>query len=101
MKLVSFTLYSHLLMLGFSLGTSERSQVIINFTTRGNYKSEPGRQEWISICADENCIEPLIIYKGENFSIDWIRLMTNTNSSSPSSSLFIIIECSRNFNRVN
>jgi hypothetical protein len=58
------------------LGTSGRSQVIINSNIRRNYKAEPGRQEWITviecICADGSHIEPLIIYKGETLSSDWI-----------------------------
>lgn len=58
------------------MGTSGRSQVIINTATRRNYKAEPGRQEWITViecvCADGSFIEPSIIYKGENLSTDWI-----------------------------
>ena len=58
------------------MGTSGRAQVIINSTTRRNYKAEPGRQEWITVlecvCADGSSIEPLIIYKGENFNSQWI-----------------------------
>jgi hypothetical protein len=65
-----------LILLGFSLGTSGRSQIIINSNISRNYKTEPGRQEWITVIeyvfADGSYIEPLIIYKGENLFSDWI-----------------------------
>jgi hypothetical protein len=50
--------------------------VIVNQATRGNYKSEPGRQEWATviecISADGVAIPPLIIFKGETLSTTWI-----------------------------
>ena len=57
------------------MGTTGRSYVIVNSTTRKAYKSQPGRQEWITviecICADGTSIAPLLIYKGESLSGNW------------------------------
>jgi len=50
--------------------------VIVNQATRGNYKVEPGCQEWATIIecisADGVAIPPLIIFKGETLSTNWI-----------------------------
>ena len=58
------------------MGSNGKSYVIVNQATRGNYKSEPGRQEWATviecISADDVAIPPLIILKGESSSMNWI-----------------------------
>lgn len=61
---------------GFAIGDVEASQCIINATIRQQFQAKPGRQEWVTavecICADGSSIPPLIIFKGENLSRQWI-----------------------------
>ena len=61
---------------GFSIGQIQATRVIINSRVRQKYQVNPGRQEWVSaiecICADGSSISPLIIFKGENLSKQWI-----------------------------
>ena len=61
---------------GFSIGQIQATRVIINSRIRQKYQVNPGRQEWVSaiecICADGSSISPLIIFKGENLSKQWI-----------------------------
>ena len=49
---------------------------IINAEVRQRFQAKPGRQEWVTaiecISADGTFIPPLIIFKGENFSCQWI-----------------------------
>ena len=60
----------------FSIGESEVSRRIIDVRIWQLYQAKPGRQEWISseecICADGTSIPPLIIFKVENLSHQWI-----------------------------
>jgi hypothetical protein len=57
---------------GFGIGTSQCSHVVIDTSLRTRFKSEPGRQEWVTalecICADGSSLSPLIIMKAENVS---------------------------------
>ena len=61
---------------GFSIGKIEASRVIINSRIRQKYQAQPGRQEWVSVIecigADGTSIPPLVIFKGENLSQQWI-----------------------------
>ena len=61
---------------GFSIGEIEASRRIIDARIRQQYQAKPGRQEWVSsvecICADGTSIPPLIIFKAENLSHQWI-----------------------------
>ena len=61
---------------GFAIGDIEASQRIINATIRQAFQAKPGRQEWITaiecVCADGTSLSPLIIFKGENLSRQWI-----------------------------
>ena len=61
---------------GFAMGDIEASQRIINATIRQSFQAKPGRQEWVTalecICADGSSLPPLIIFKGENLSRQWI-----------------------------
>ena len=61
---------------GFAIGDVEASLRIINATIRQKFQAKPGRQEWITaieyICADGSPLPPLIIFKGENLSRQWI-----------------------------
>ena len=62
--------------IGFGVGTSQTSFVIVDSRLRRKYQAEPGRQEWVTvvecICADDDLIPPLIIFKGENLLTSWI-----------------------------
>ena len=61
---------------GFSIGKIEATRVIINSKLHQRYQVQPGRQKCVSvmecICADGTWIDPLIIFKGENISAQWI-----------------------------
>jgi hypothetical protein len=61
---------------GFAIGDVEASQRIINATIRQRFQAKPGRQEWVTaiecVCADGTSLPPLIIFKGENLSRQWI-----------------------------
>ena len=61
---------------GFAIGDIEASQCIINTTIRQKFQAKPGRQEWITamecIYADGSFLPPLIIFKAENLSRQWI-----------------------------
>jgi DDE superfamily endonuclease len=61
----------------FAIGTIERSVTIINSEIRTRLqRANPGRQEWVTsvecICADGTALLPLIIFKAENLSHEWI-----------------------------
>jgi hypothetical protein len=71
---------------GFAIGTVERSVTIINADIRTHLqKANPGRQEWVTsvecICADGTALPPLIIFKAENLSHEWIPADTPKNWS--------------------
>ena len=61
---------------GFAIGEREVSRVIINVQMRQRLQAKPGRQEWVSIvecvCADGSVVPPLVIFKAESFSTEWI-----------------------------
>ena len=55
---------------GFSIGTMESTQIILDSTLRIKHQAHPGRQEWVSIVeciyADGTILPPLGIFKGKN-----------------------------------
>jgi hypothetical protein len=61
---------------GFAIGDIDTSQSIINATIRQRFQAKPGRQEWVTvvecICMDGSFIPPLVIFKGEKLSYQWI-----------------------------
>ena len=61
---------------GFSIETIEAMYVIINSKIRQNYEAQPGRQEWVTsiecIYVDGTVIPPLIVFRSENLSTQWI-----------------------------
>ena len=61
---------------GFSISEIEASRRIIDARIRQQYQAKPERQEWITsvecIYADGTSISPLIIFKAENLSHQWI-----------------------------
>jgi len=58
------------LTVGFAIGESQSSYVVVDSTIRRKYQAQPGRQEWITvvecICADGSTIRPRIIFKGKS-----------------------------------
>jgi hypothetical protein len=62
---------------GFAIGEVESSVTIINAEMRQRLqRANPGRQEWVTsvecICANGTALPPLIIFKAENLSHEWI-----------------------------
>ena len=61
---------------GFPIGVIEASEHIINATIHQAFQVTPGHQEWVTaiecVCADGTSLSPLIIFKGENLSHQWI-----------------------------
>lgn len=61
---------------GFAIGEKEAGRCIINATIRQQFQAKPGRQEWVSvvecICTDGTVIPPLVIFKAEKLSTQWI-----------------------------
>ena len=66
---------------GFAIGEKEAGKVIINAEVRQKFQAKPGRQEWVTvvecICADGTVVPPLVIFKAENLSIQWIPANIN------------------------
>ena len=56
--------------MGFRIGESQTSYVVVDSTLRRKYQAQPGGQEWITIIecigADGSTIPPMIIFKGES-----------------------------------
>jgi hypothetical protein len=61
---------------GFAIGEKEAARCIINAKIRQQFQAKPGRQEWVSvvecICADGTGIPPLVIFKAQKLSTQWI-----------------------------
>src|SRR5579862_3465190 len=61
---------------GFAIGSTQAACVLIDARMRTEFQAQPGRQEWVTvlecICADGTVIPPLVIFKGENISTDWL-----------------------------
>ena len=68
---------------GFAIGDVEASQRIINAEIHQRFQAKPGRQEWVMavecICVDGSSIPPLIIFKGENLSWQWVPASIHDN----------------------
>ena len=61
---------------GFAIGTTQGACVIIHSQVRSQFQARPRHQEWVTvvecICGDGSGIDPLIIFKGANFSTEWL-----------------------------
>lgn len=61
---------------GFAIGEKEPGRCIINARIRQQLQAKPGRQEWVTVvecvCADGTVVPPLVIFKAENLSRQWI-----------------------------
>ena len=68
---------------GFVIGDIGASQCIINATIRQQFQAKPGHQEWVTaiecVCTDGSSIPPLIIFKGENLSHQWVPASIHDN----------------------
>ena len=65
------------------IGEKEVGRCNINARVRQQFQVKPGRQEWITvvecICADGSAVPPLVIFKGENLSTQWIPASIHSN----------------------
>ena len=61
---------------GFAIGSTQAACVLIDARLRSKIQAQPGRQEWVTaiecICADGTVIKPLLIFRGEQLSTDWL-----------------------------
>jgi len=61
---------------GFNVGVIQVGRRVMDSTCNINYRKELGRQEWVTvlecICTDGTAISPLVIFKGEKLSSEWI-----------------------------
>jgi hypothetical protein len=68
---------------GFAIGEKEAGRVIINAHIRQKFQAKPGRQEWVTVvecvCADGSHVPPLVIFKAENLSTQWIPASIHGN----------------------
>jgi len=68
---------------GFAIGEKEPGRCIINARIRQKFQAKPGRQEWVTVvecvCADGSVLPPLVIFKAENLSTQWIPASIHGN----------------------
>jgi len=68
---------------GFAIGEKEPGRVIINARIRQQFQAKPGRQEWVTVvecvCVDGSHVPPLVIFKAENLSKQWIPASIHGN----------------------
>ena len=68
---------------GFAIGEREASKIIIDAPIQQQFQAKPGRQEWVSIveciCGDGPVLPPLVIFKAENLSMQWIPANIDEN----------------------
>jgi hypothetical protein len=61
---------------GFAIREQEAGKIIINAEVRQKFQAKPGCQEWVTvvecICMNGTVIPPLVIFKAENLSTQWI-----------------------------
>jgi len=61
---------------GFAIGSTQAGCVLIDAQIRTKFQAQPGRQEWVTvlecICPDGTVIPPLVIFKGEQISTQWL-----------------------------
>ena len=65
-----------LTVIGFTVGESQTSYVVVDSALRRKYQAQPGWQEWITviecICSDGSSIPAMIIFKGKSLMTSWI-----------------------------
>ena len=77
MRLVTHAdVYALKLIIGFAIGDTQHSYVVVDKMQRKWYQASPGLQEWITaiecVCANGTDIPPFMILKGKNFVANWI-----------------------------
>jgi hypothetical protein len=74
MRLVYLTLST--LIIGYSIGTMQGANVIVDRSLSTTYEAQLGRQEWVTviecISATGEKIPPLVIFKGKNLLTTWL-----------------------------
>jgi hypothetical protein len=60
----------------FSIGSSRKSVVLLDQLDRRREKTQPGRQEWITlleyVSASGATVLPCLIFRGQNLNSSWI-----------------------------
>ena len=68
---------------GFAIGEKEAGRCVINAQVRQKFQAKPGCQEWVSVvecvCADGSVVPPLVIFRAENLSRQWIPVSIHGN----------------------
>ena len=68
---------------GFQSAILRLHNVLSMLTIRPKFQAKPGRQEWVVVveclCDEGRSIPPLIIFKGENLSHQWIPASIHNN----------------------
>ena len=61
---------------GFCIGTIQAARVFVDVSQHLKFQANPRHQEWVTaiecIYTDGSAIPPLIIFKGETISTEWI-----------------------------
>jgi hypothetical protein len=61
---------------GFYIGSMQAGCVIVDSMCNSTFQAQSGQQEWVTvvecICGDGTSIPPLVIFKGEKISSDWV-----------------------------
>ena len=61
---------------GFAIGSTQGACVVLDSRMRSQFQARPGRQEWVTviecICGDGMVIDPLVIFKGQYLSTEWL-----------------------------
>ena len=69
--------------IGYAVGETESTRIIVDSTLKSNWKVTAGRQEWITVLecvnADGGSLPPMIIFKAQNTNTAWIPTNTPPN----------------------
>ncbi|RAL60102.1 hypothetical protein DID88_000727 [Monilinia fructigena] len=73
--------------IGYAVGETESTRIIVDSTLKSNWKVTAGKQEWITVLecvnADGGSLPPMIIFKAQNTNTAWIPTNTPPNCSPP------------------
>ncbi|RAL64783.1 hypothetical protein DID88_001380 [Monilinia fructigena] len=69
--------------IGYAVGETESTRIIVDSTLKSNWKVTAGKQEWITVLecvnADGGSLPPVIIFKAQNTNTAWIPTNTPPN----------------------
>ncbi|RAL59005.1 hypothetical protein DID88_009034 [Monilinia fructigena] len=69
--------------IGYAVGETESTRIIVDSTLKSNWKVTAGKQEWITVLecvnADGGSLPPMIIFKAQNTNTAWIPTNTPPN----------------------